>query len=553
MATREGAGQGLLANPTVRILFIFVAGMFAFALAFSVLEGISFFDAIYWAITTCSTVGYGDLSPSNPLSKVLTMFVMVSGVALLGYLLSTVSEKIVSLNMSRMMGLSRVKLSDHVIIAGWNTVARIALDELLETDKDIVVVDTEQQPEVADGKRVHFVLGDYQDEDTLQKAGITAADAIILAMESDSEVVLGISAIRKVNKTVTIVGRIDDLDFAEVALNAGCDRVVSPSEVGGNMLFSALSEPSVVRWFQEASLANCGIELTDFQASKIVAGGKRLEEIELPSNQWIIGLDKETNLQVLALPDKSERIGENDTLVVLFRKELTANGCESTRKAKPVESGDVLIVGWNPTVRSCVNELLAAQRYTVTVLSNDIPISEQEHYSEAGITFINRDISKLSLTKALAKHDESVNIIVGIEEDASAILTSHIIRGIKKKSNLIVRIDETSNHDAAHNALANQIVSPSAIGGRLLAHGVGKPSSVSWIMDATTASFGADVAQMSVSETGLAEKTVKSFSCPGRYVVVAIERADGTLETMPSPDDPVHDGDTLIYIQVKES
>lgn len=43
----------------------------------------SFFDALYWATTTLTTVGYGDIYPETDLGRVISMFSAVFGVAVI--------------------------------------------------------------------------------------------------------------------------------------------------------------------------------------------------------------------------------------------------------------------------------------------------------------------------------------------------------------------------------------------------------------------------------------------------------------------------------------
>ena len=42
-----------------------------------------FFDALYWATTTLTTVGYGDIYPSTDLGRVISMFSAILGVAVI--------------------------------------------------------------------------------------------------------------------------------------------------------------------------------------------------------------------------------------------------------------------------------------------------------------------------------------------------------------------------------------------------------------------------------------------------------------------------------------
>jgi len=49
-------------------------------------------EALYWAITTLTTVGYGDVTPSTNAARVFTMFIMVLGVGFYGLIIGQVSR-----------------------------------------------------------------------------------------------------------------------------------------------------------------------------------------------------------------------------------------------------------------------------------------------------------------------------------------------------------------------------------------------------------------------------------------------------------------------------
>ncbi len=51
-----------------------------------------YLNAMYWSITTLTTVGYGDVTPSTNLAKVFTMFVMVLGVGMYGFVIGNISQ-----------------------------------------------------------------------------------------------------------------------------------------------------------------------------------------------------------------------------------------------------------------------------------------------------------------------------------------------------------------------------------------------------------------------------------------------------------------------------
>jgi voltage-gated potassium channel len=46
------------------------------------------FDAVYWAFITATTVGYGDIRPTRPLSKILSILIALIGMTFTGILVA---------------------------------------------------------------------------------------------------------------------------------------------------------------------------------------------------------------------------------------------------------------------------------------------------------------------------------------------------------------------------------------------------------------------------------------------------------------------------------
>ncbi|CAA6803577.1 MAG: Potassium voltage-gated channel subfamily KQT; possible potassium channel, VIC family [uncultured Sulfurovum sp.] len=67
----------------------FTLGSIFYLLEFGVNDKIgSYLDAIYWALVTISTVGYGDISPVTDIGKILSMFGIVFGIAMISFVTS---------------------------------------------------------------------------------------------------------------------------------------------------------------------------------------------------------------------------------------------------------------------------------------------------------------------------------------------------------------------------------------------------------------------------------------------------------------------------------
>lgn len=67
------------------VIAIIVLALLAGILFFYIEKGqqnITFFESIYWAVVTMTTVGYGDFSPTTTAGKIVFIFLGTAGVVL---------------------------------------------------------------------------------------------------------------------------------------------------------------------------------------------------------------------------------------------------------------------------------------------------------------------------------------------------------------------------------------------------------------------------------------------------------------------------------------
>jgi voltage-gated potassium channel Kch len=110
-------------NPSILrlIFFIFwiVLGAHLIALGWILIGGVAselspqqkYITALYWAVTTLSTVGYGDITPdqSRSIQVVFTMVVMLLGVGMYGYIIGNVATLITNLDAARASYLEKME------------------------------------------------------------------------------------------------------------------------------------------------------------------------------------------------------------------------------------------------------------------------------------------------------------------------------------------------------------------------------------------------------------------------------------------------------------
>ena len=83
-----------LKDPEFQALFFLVFVVLVLGTWFySLVEGWSLLDSLYFSVITLTTVGYGDFSPSTVAAKIFTIFYVFVGIGLILSFLNTIAER----------------------------------------------------------------------------------------------------------------------------------------------------------------------------------------------------------------------------------------------------------------------------------------------------------------------------------------------------------------------------------------------------------------------------------------------------------------------------
>lgn len=82
----------LKTNGFINVLYISIILILISATTYSVAENVPFVDALWWALVTTTTVGYGDISPSSSFGRIAAIMLMFLGIGFIGLLTSTITE-----------------------------------------------------------------------------------------------------------------------------------------------------------------------------------------------------------------------------------------------------------------------------------------------------------------------------------------------------------------------------------------------------------------------------------------------------------------------------
>jgi voltage-gated potassium channel len=282
-----------------------------------------YFVAAYWLIVTIATVGYGDITPISFQGKIIALTSIILGVSLLGFLVSQITEYIISTNLAEVLGINRITEKVDCIICGWNQISEATLKEIIMQNKNwqIVVIDKTQRSNLSHIPNVKFIMGDPTKEETFEKANIKQAKNVILSLNNDSDALLAIHVIRDLNPWINIVAKINDNEHVKLAEEVGADHVVSPSTIGGKLLSIVSEQPTIVKWVLAAVTQSKGLEFIEQKAVDAKSFiGLTISDLKkkMSGKAKIVGI--ETQEGFIKLPEHTYKISKGDNLVLLINK-----------------------------------------------------------------------------------------------------------------------------------------------------------------------------------------------------------------------------------------
>jgi voltage-gated potassium channel len=230
---------------------------------------INLVDAIYYSTVTLSTTGYGDIAPVSSTARLVNAFVITPlRVAFLVLLIGTTLEVVASQG-RRMFRIARwrKKMSNHVVIVGYGTKGRSAVETLVNngTARDsIVVVDKGSQAVSeahADGLAV--VTGDATRSEVLQRAGVAEAKQVIITTDRDDSNVLATLTTRQLNADAWIVASVREHENAPLMKQSGADSVITSSDAVGRLLGLSSMSPTLGAVMEDLLTYGEGLEVAE--------------------------------------------------------------------------------------------------------------------------------------------------------------------------------------------------------------------------------------------------------------------------------------------------
>ena len=256
----------------LRLLFLLLALNALFGLLFYWAEreaqpNLNLLDALWWALVTMTTVGYGDISAHSQAGRFLVAYpAMFMGIGLVSWIIGSLSAQVIGFRQKQKMGMVKVKRKNHIVICNQpsvrkiaNLVAEIRRERAYERLPIVILGEAwGELPEELRLPELHFVCADPARRAGLELASVQNARAVFVLPRkledphSDHSSFIIASLIRllntehtpqqkKIRCLVELVLR-ENLAFVE---EAEPDRIFVPQVFNENLMVQEFLKPGI--------------------------------------------------------------------------------------------------------------------------------------------------------------------------------------------------------------------------------------------------------------------------------------------------------------------
>ncbi|MFD3002647.1 potassium channel family protein [Pontibacter toksunensis] len=207
-------------------------------------------QAMWYTFVTLTTVGYGDYFPVTPGGRAIGYLYIFSSLGVLGFLISTISNKILTILEDRRLGFHGTDFTGHVLFVGWSDFSRLVADEVYYSKKKIAII-TDRKDDVDliyskySKEQVFVLFNEFSNFQALEKVNANKAATLFISFDDDSEALLYVINFKKLYPNPEIVVNLHKLQLKETFKAAGVTYVITKNEIASKLVASYIFEPNV--------------------------------------------------------------------------------------------------------------------------------------------------------------------------------------------------------------------------------------------------------------------------------------------------------------------
>lgn len=212
-------------------------------------------------------------------------------------------------------------MGKHFVICGTDHIIQNAVSFLDPSRPFVLISDDRQQTETWLQRGFRVTHGNPTREETLRKAGVERALAIMISIPDKASALLTVLTARGMSKSLLISVTAPMDDMIEKLRRSGADRIVSPFHVAAQFVLLSTTRPEVAEFLQHV-LYN---EVTGLETAELYMEddspwiGKTIESLQLRSrfHAGVIGIRQPDRQTFIYAPPLTHEIQAQEVLIIV--------------------------------------------------------------------------------------------------------------------------------------------------------------------------------------------------------------------------------------------
>lgn len=301
----------------------------------------SFPDALWWAVVTLTTVGFGDIAPTSLGGRAIGVVLMFFGIGALGMFTATIAGVFVEKRLRKERGMGSYDLEGHIILCEWNDRTREILRDLRADSRSsrapiVLLADVETKP--IEDEHLYFVRGELSEEN-LTRAGIDKAATVVIVgdrrldyIARDAKAVLSTLTVEALNPDAYSIVELANEDNVRHCERAHANEIIVGAEFSSRLISTATLDHGITKVISEILSAQIGNDLITVPVPVSLAGRPFLElfsEMKRDRGMVVLAIQRHGSNEVVTNPGIDALVRADDRLVVISSRPERQQGAHS--------------------------------------------------------------------------------------------------------------------------------------------------------------------------------------------------------------------------------
>ncbi|OPY49023.1 MAG: Calcium-gated potassium channel MthK [Methanosaeta sp. PtaU1.Bin060] len=420
------------------------------------LQSTNLITAVYWVMTTITTLGYGDIVFRSQIGRLFSIFVVLSGIFILWAVVLPLMITPRIENLVRTAPSSAPKRPEgHIIISGYSPIVETLTDRLSLLEIPYLIIERREDVAKTIFKSYPTLWGNPSERGVLKRANLSAARLLIAneSNELNSEVIM---TVREVSE-IDVIAIADDLTLSRFLSYAGASRIISPKTLLGTFIAQITSPPKknsfpgAIQLFGDLRLVELPINpVSELTRKKMTVGSTKF------TGANIVGIWRRGSF--LPCPGPDEVIQSNSVLMAVGDIEQLSRIRDLT--LGPRKEGPLIILGYGDVGRRVAKVLADCGIRPLIVDRHELKDMPFRH--------ITGDATQESnLIEAGIK--EAVGVLILLNRDSDAIYATLQAKNLNPNAFVVVRANRVKSVERIYRAGADYVAAVPIVASHMLA------------------------------------------------------------------------------------